>query len=100
MHELIAHMESGDPLMIFAGYPEPMQRLFACFPGLSSRIPMHLLFPNYTIMELAKMLKEKLERQQYMIRKDVNCETLLETHTTEAKREREPQWKVSQSHCK
>ncbi len=51
---LIAEMENhrDDLLVIFAGYPEEMEQFLDANPGLRTRIPYHLRFPNYSREEL------------------------------------------------
>ena len=52
---LITEMENhGDDLIvIFAGYPDEIARMIAMNPGMSSRIPYTIRFPNYTREQLA-----------------------------------------------
>ena len=52
---LITEMEnhSDDLIVIFAGYPDDIQRMIAMNPGMRSRIPYTIEFPNYTRDQLA-----------------------------------------------
>lgn len=52
---LIAQMENHktDLVVIMAGYPEEMNTLLQANPGLSSRIPYTITFPNYDRQTLA-----------------------------------------------
>ncbi len=54
---LIAEMENhrSDLLVIFAGYPDEMEKLMEANPGLRSRMPYQLEFPNYTRAQLAEI---------------------------------------------
>ena len=56
---LIAEMENhrDDLVVIFAGYTQEMSRFLDVNPGLSSRIPYHIQFPNYTREELYEIFK-------------------------------------------
>jgi hypothetical protein len=64
---LIAEMENhyDDLVVIFAGYPDEMQNLLDLNPGMRSRVPYTIEFPNYTSEELymifAKMASEHFE---------------------------------------
>lgn len=47
--------ERGDLVVILAGYPDRMQSFFTANPGLSSRVPHHIAFPDYTHAELTEI---------------------------------------------
>ncbi len=42
-------------VVIFAGYPDRMETFFSANPGLSSRVPHHIAFENYSHDELAQI---------------------------------------------
>ncbi|MGI9155176.1 MAG: AAA family ATPase [Marmoricola sp.] len=52
---LLTEMEvdRSNMVVVFAGYPEKMETFFAANPGLSSRVPHHISFEDYTHPELA-----------------------------------------------
>jgi probable Rubsico expression protein CbbX len=54
---LLTEMENerGDLVVIFAGYPERMATFFSANPGLSSRVPHHIAFEDYTHEELMQI---------------------------------------------
>ena len=56
---LIAEMENhrDDLVVIFAGYTQEMKQFLDVNPGLRSRIPYHIQFPNYTKEELFEIFK-------------------------------------------
>ncbi|MBR6951112.1 MAG: AAA family ATPase [Oscillospiraceae bacterium] len=56
---LIAEMENhrDDLVVIFAGYTQEMNRFLDVNPGLRSRIPYHIQFPNYTKEELFEIFR-------------------------------------------
>ncbi|MBR0112403.1 MAG: AAA family ATPase [Clostridia bacterium] len=66
---LIAEMEnhSDDLVVIFAGYPEEMEGLLKTNPGLRSRIPYRIVFPNYTKDELYQIFIKMVENNGYTI---------------------------------
>lgn len=54
---LLTEMENerGSLVVIFAGYPDRMSGFFAANPGLSSRVPHHIEFEDYTHAELTQI---------------------------------------------
>ena len=47
-----ARPEHDDLVVIFAGYPDEMEKLLAMNPGMRSRVPYTIEFPNYTREDL------------------------------------------------
>lgn len=70
---LISEMENhrNDLVVIMAGYPEEMARLMQSNPGLESRMPYVIEFPNYT--------REQLIRIFFRMVGDLNCADGFET---------------------
>jgi probable Rubsico expression protein CbbX len=54
---LLTEMENerASLVVIFAGYPDRMSGFFAANPGLSSRVPHHIAFEDYTHEELVQI---------------------------------------------
>ena len=54
---LLTEMENerGNLVVIFAGYPDRMATFFSANPGLSSRVPHHLSFEDYSHAELVEI---------------------------------------------
>ena len=54
---LLQEMESerSSLVVIFAGYPDRMETFFSANPGLSSRVPHHIAFDDYTHDELMQI---------------------------------------------
>jgi probable Rubsico expression protein CbbX len=54
---LLTEMENerGDLVVIFAGYPDRMATFFSANPGLSSRVPHHIAFEDYSYPELLQI---------------------------------------------
>ena len=58
---LLTEMESerDSLVVIFAGYPDRMNDFFSANPGLSSRVPHHIAFEDYTrdeLMQIAELM--------------------------------------------
>lgn len=64
---LVKAMEDyrDDLVVILAGYPDPMRRLLAVNPGLSSRIGATIDFPDYTSVELIQILQTMITDFDY-----------------------------------
>ena len=54
-----------DLVVIFAGYKDKMRAFFRSNPGLRSRIPHHIDFPDYTVEELMTIAGMMLSQQMY-----------------------------------
>ena len=66
---LVKAMEDhrSDFALILAGYRGEMERFLATNPGLRSRFPIHLDFPDYTIDELLRIAEGMLATRQYRL---------------------------------
>ena len=66
---LVKSMEEyrREMVIILAGYKEEMDRFLASNPGLRSRFPIHLTFPDYTEKELFQIAKLMIEQRQYQL---------------------------------
>ena len=64
---LIAEMENhyDDLVVIFAGYPEDMEKLLSLNPGMRSRVPYTIEFPNYSRAELFQIF-DKMSTEHFM----------------------------------
>lgn len=54
-------------IVILAGYKKEMQRFIEVNPGLRSRFPIYIDFPNYTTQELLSIADLMLKRRQYYL---------------------------------
>ena len=52
-------------VLILAGYSLEMERFMRANPGLPSRFPIHLTFPDFTIEELMEIADRMLKQRQY-----------------------------------
>lgn len=63
---LLQEMEGGHgPVVIFAGYPDRMEKFFSSNPGLSSRVAHHLEFEDYSHAELLAIAELMVAEQNY-----------------------------------
>jgi stage V sporulation protein K len=66
---MVKYMEDlrDDLIVILAGYTHEMDAFMASNPGLKSRFPLQLEFPDYTVMELVAIGKSMLKKRQYWL---------------------------------
>lgn len=64
---LLTEMENerGDLVVIFAGYPDRMETFFGANPGLSSRVPHHIEFEDYSHPELVEIADLMVAAEQF-----------------------------------
>ncbi|KAJ8613253.1 hypothetical protein CTAYLR_004526 [Chrysophaeum taylorii] len=92
--ELMAAMEAGDPIIIFAGYDDiHMDDFVKSNPGLFRRIQYVFTFTNYSPRELAQILLLKIDTHGFKLAPplDKNPDSiaaLLVNHTTQDQRHR------------
>lgn len=66
---LVKHMEDkkDDFILILAGYSKEMDRFMKMNPGLPSRFPIIITFPNYTDQELFSISEQMLQDREYKL---------------------------------
>jgi stage V sporulation protein K len=57
-------------LIILAGYDQEMDGFLATNPGLRSRFPIQIKFPDYTVMQLEHIAEQMLQMRQYKLSAD------------------------------
>ncbi|PJW16003.1 MULTISPECIES: stage V sporulation protein K [unclassified Geobacillus] len=64
---LVKGMEDycDDLVVILAGYPKEMDYFLSLNPGLPSRFPLTIEFPDYTVEELVQIAKQMLREREY-----------------------------------
>ena len=64
---LVKGMEDykNDFILILAGYTAPMEEFMRLNPGLRSRFPIQIHFPDYTVQELLEIADLMLDERQY-----------------------------------
>ena len=71
---------SNNVTVIFAGYEAPLNQFFSMNPGLASRVPKTLMFPDYEPNELLDILSMRLKEFGHKL-DDATKETLLQLFT-------------------
>ena len=69
MIELLKYLEDPSHIVIFAGYQDEMRKLYNMNPGLKSRIYKEIIFDDYSIKELYKILSDDLDKKGMVINK-------------------------------
>ena len=69
INTIVQMMENyrNDVIVIFAGYPDKMERFLEKNEGLRSRIAFHVDFPDYNAEELCEILKLMSKEKGYML---------------------------------
>ena len=69
INTIVQEMENNreNTVVIFAGYPKPMQRFLDANEGLRSRIGFQLEFPDYNAKELLDILELMLKERAYSL---------------------------------
>lgn len=82
---MVKHMEDDKDnlILILAGYREEMDRFIRTNPGLRSRFPIHIDFPDYDIHELMEIAELMLTRRQYWLTTEAKAvlQQILEKNT-------------------
>ncbi|MGI6663066.1 MAG: AAA family ATPase [Bacillota bacterium] len=59
-----------ETVFILAGYPVEMEEFLRSNPGLRSRFPIHLEFPDYSVGELTRIAELMLRKREYRLSED------------------------------
>jgi stage V sporulation protein K len=63
-------------LLILAGYPREMASFLAANPGLYSRFPIHLDFPDYSPQELMLITEQMVRQREYRLTEEARLELM------------------------
>lgn len=82
---LVKHMEdkAKDFILILAGYSKEMEQFLMLNPGLRSRFPFIVDFPDYSVAELLDICKKMFDEKEYLISDDAH--QVLQDHLNEVK---------------
>lgn len=61
-----------DFVLILAGYSKEMDHFLSLNPGLPSRFPITISFPNYTTQELMEMIHTMAKDRDYQLSRDAD----------------------------
>ena len=65
INTIVQEMENrrSDTIVVFAGYPDEMEEFFSRNPGLRSRVPFHITFPDYSAEEMVRITELEAENE-------------------------------------
>lgn len=96
LEEIMSYMDTGKVVVIFAGYAEPMQRVFGANEGFCRRVNRFFHFDDFSPKEIAQIVQVKLHEQTegsliYGFKLSADCTEdaiaeLLQKNTTERQR--------------
>lgn len=71
---IVQEMENrrGDTIVVFAGYPDKMERFFARNPGLRSRVPFKISFQDYSTEEMVQIARLEAQKRGFGIQPDAD----------------------------
>lgn len=74
INTIVQEMENNrdDTIVVFAGYPDKMERFLEKNEGLRSRIAFHIDFPDYTPQELLDILHLMASKQELTLGAGIN----------------------------
>lgn len=66
---MIQEMENrrDETIVIFAGYPEPMEKFMSSNPGLRSRVPFDVSFDDYSVEELTSIAEMEANKRGFSL---------------------------------
>lgn len=69
INTIVQEMENKrkDTVVIFAGYPDKMKEFFSRNPGLSSRVPFHICFPDYSAEEMVQIVELEVRKKGFSL---------------------------------
>jgi len=73
-------------ILILAGYKDEMEWFLKTNPGLRSRFPLHIDFPDYKIEELLEIANLMIKARQYQLTNEskITLERILRSHVLTA----------------
>lgn len=69
INTIVQEMENSrsDTVVVFAGYPEEMENFFSMNPGLRSRVPFRISFPDYSTDEMAQIVALEAQKRGFSL---------------------------------
>lgn len=70
IHTIVQEMENNreDTIVIFAGYPDKMEKFFLRNPGLRSRVAFKISFPDYSVEEMVQIAEMEACKRGFAIK--------------------------------
>lgn len=72
INTIVQEMENNrnETVVVFAGYPDKMDNFFARNPGLRSRVPFRISFPDYSVDDMVEIVKLEANKRGFSIEND------------------------------
>ncbi len=69
INTIVQEMENhrADTVVIFAGYPKPMEQFLSRNPGLRSRVPFSINFNDYSVDELLQIVELEAQKRGFAV---------------------------------
>ena len=69
INTIVQEMENNrrDTVVIFAGYPERMEEFFSLNPGLRTRVPFTISFPDYSADEIVRIAELEANKRGFSL---------------------------------
>lgn len=69
INTIVQEMENNrnDTIVVFAGYPDKMENFLSMNPGLRSRVPFRISFPDYSADEMAQIVSLEAEKRGFSL---------------------------------
>ena len=69
INTLVLEMENHreDTIVVMAGYPDKMEKFFSTNPGLRSRVPFKITFPDYNVDELVQIAQMEARKRDFAV---------------------------------
>lgn len=83
--ELIKYLEDPKNIVIFAGYPKEMKKIYNANPGIKSRIYKEIVFDDYSNLELYQILEKNINKKKLTI--DIKSKNKIIKYINELKKD-------------
>lgn len=69
INTIVQEMENNrnDTIVVFAGYPDEMEKFFSMNPGLRSRVPFRISFNDYSVDEMVQIVRLEAEKRGFSL---------------------------------
>ena len=84
--ELLKYLDNPKNIVIFAGYPAEMKKIYDANPGIKSRIYQEIIFNDYSSLELYQILEKDLNKKKLNI--DIKSKNKIIKYIDELRQEK------------